>query len=101
MATSIPHIMLTKLASRSGSTAMLDKVRGSYVGITAKELHRKIVEMAKGLHALGVKAGDRVAIMAPNGPDWAWTDLATMAVGGVSVPVYHTEGIDTLFHIIT
>ena len=100
MGTSIPYILLKKIESKSDKTAMLHKERGGYVGITAKELHRKIFSVAKGLKSLGLQKGERVAIMAPNGPDWAWLDLATMAIGGVSVPVYHTEGIDTLFHIL-
>ena len=39
-------------------------------------------------------------ITAPNSPEWAFADLGAMAIGGVSVPVYHTEGVDTLVYIL-
>jgi long-chain acyl-CoA synthetase len=38
--------------------------------------------------------------MAPNCPEWAYIDLGALSCGAVSVPVYHTEGLSTLLHIV-
>ncbi|MEJ2525726.1 MAG: AMP-dependent synthetase/ligase [Desulfuromonadales bacterium] len=62
----------------------------------AKELHA----FARGLLHYGFAAGDRAAIMAPNGPDWVWADIAVQACGGISVPVYHTEGVANTLYIL-
>jgi fatty-acyl-CoA synthase len=42
---------------------------------------------AKGLHALGVRKGDKVAILMGNTPEWIIADLAICALGGVMVAV--------------
>lgn len=47
--------------------------------------------LAKGLMAIGVGAGDAVAIMAPTRYEWAVADLAIWFAGGVVVPVYDTS----------
>ncbi len=62
----------------------------------AKELHA----FARGLLRSGFAAGERAAIMAPNGPDWVWADIAVQACGGISVPVYHTEGVANTLYIL-
>jgi long-chain acyl-CoA synthetase len=38
--------------------------------------------------------------MSPNRPEWAYADLGIMTAGGCSVPVYHTEGFETILHIL-
>ena len=41
--------------------------------------------LAKGLHAAGVRRGDKVAILMGNRPEWLFADFAIMALGGVMV----------------
>lgn len=38
--------------------------------------------------------------MAPNRPEWAWADLGIMTAGGRTVPIYHTEELKTIGHIL-
>ena len=42
---------------------------------------------AKGLHGLGIRKGDKVAILMGNKPEWIIADLAICALGGVMVAV--------------
>ena len=46
------------------------------------------MRVAARLVADGVKAGDRVAIMADNRFEWLYCDLAIQAAGAVTVPIY-------------
>ena len=46
--------------------------------------------MSLGLTALGLARGDRVAIISESRPEWLLTDLAVIAAGGVTVPIYPT-----------
>src|SRR4029077_12459162 len=46
--------------------------------------------LGAGLAALGIRRGDRVALLSENRYEWAVTDLATLGQGAVTVPIYPT-----------
>lgn len=54
---------------------------------TYADLGRATGHVADQLRAAGVRAGDRVLILLGNGPGFAATDLAVMALGAVKVPL--------------
>ena len=49
------------------------------------EFRTEVRMLAKGLHAAGVRRGDKVAILMGNRPEWLIADFAIMALGGVMV----------------
>jgi long-chain acyl-CoA synthetase len=63
---------------------------GKVEGLSSKELFEKIRDVSLGLGALGVGAGDRVAIVAESRPEWLIADLAILSIGAVTVPIYAT-----------
>ncbi len=62
---------------------------------------QQVSELSRGLRALGVEPGDRVAIIAENRPEWAIADLAIMAAGAISVPAYTTNTVDDHLHVLS
>jgi fatty-acyl-CoA synthase len=54
---------------------------------TYRSLRDRVAAFAKGLHALGVRKGSRVAILMGNRPEWVIADLAVCTLGGVMVAV--------------
>src|SRR4030095_6274361 len=44
-------------------------------------------EIAKGLHAFGVRRGDKVALLMPNRPEWLLVDFAATLLGATLVPI--------------
>lgn len=48
-------------------------------------LCREVRAFAKGLHALGISRGDKVAILMGNKPEWIIADLAICSLGGIMV----------------
>lgn len=65
--------------------------RGSpYVTITYGEFGGRVKAFATGLAALGVKRGDRIAILAESRPEWLITDFAALALGAETVPMFPT-----------
>ncbi len=70
--------------------AMKAKKNGVWVDTTVAQLRDTVRFFSNGLRALGVKPGDRVAILAENRPEWAMADFAILAAGAVTVPVYPT-----------
>jgi long-chain acyl-CoA synthetase len=63
---------------------------GEVVGQSAREFLEHIRDVSLGIGALGVTAGDRVAIVSESRPEWLVCDLAVLAAGGVTVPIYPT-----------
>ncbi|HSB60980.1 MAG TPA: AMP-binding protein, partial [Vicinamibacteria bacterium] len=66
------------------------KVDGEWRAIPSDEFRTAVEELSMGLRALGVEKGDRVAILSENRPEWAFADLATLAIGATDVPIYST-----------
>ncbi len=54
--------------------------------ITYRELEAQVNRFARALTELGVKAGDRVAMLLPNMPQMVIADYAAMRIGAVPVP---------------
>jgi len=56
--------------------------------------------VAAGLRADGVRPGDRVAVFGGNTPDWIVLDLAVLAAGAVTVPIYPTASRVQVGHVL-
>jgi long-chain acyl-CoA synthetase len=72
------------------AAAMRYRDNGKWIDITVAEFGDRVRWFSTGLRALGVKAGDRLAILSENRPEWAISDFAILCAAGVSVPVYPT-----------
>ncbi|MFD4174155.1 AMP-dependent synthetase/ligase [Streptomyces anulatus] len=64
---------------------------GVWQDVTAAEFAAEVLAVAKGLVAEGLRAGDRVAIMARTTYEWTLLDFASWAAGLVTVPIYPTS----------
>ncbi len=89
----IPGMFFSNVGRFSGKEALRykDSGGGNYTGITWDEMGAVVREAACGLISLGVKPGDRVAIISYNRPEWAIADLAIISAGAITVPIYHTS----------
>ena len=95
----LSRMVLHQARRLKSQPALRRKEKGEYRDISWEKLEENVRLFARGLLALGLQRGERVALMAPNCPEWAYLDLGALSCGAVSVPVYHTEGLSTLLHI--
>src|SRR5580765_8634143 len=80
------HVM-----GRFQTAPVVGSARGGVVhSVSGKEFFDGIRETSLGLTALGLAAGERVAIMAESRPEWLTVDLAAIAGGAIPVPIYPT-----------
>jgi long-chain acyl-CoA synthetase len=86
----IPEVFFETVKRCPDKPALLYKKEGVYFPVAYKELSQKIEALAFGLKKLGIKKGDKVAILSENRPEWAIADLAIMALGAVVVPLHTT-----------
>ncbi len=70
--------------------AMKFKRDGTWVDTSVDELRDTVRYFATGLHLLGLKEGDRVAILSENRPEWAMADFAILGGAAICVPIYPT-----------
>ncbi len=64
------------------------------------QVSESAARMRAGLHKLGARPGDRVAILSENCPEWIITDQAVLGAGGVIVPLYTTSGVEETRHVL-
>jgi len=68
--------------------------------LTCLKFQQMVFKTANALLEAGVKENDKVAIYADNSPEWIIMDVATLAIGAVTVPIYSTNGSDQVEYII-
>ena len=69
---------------------LMTKVDGEYRPISTVDLVAGVKQLSQALAERGVGAGDRVGLMADNGPHWPTIDFATLSLGAATVPIYPT-----------
>jgi long-chain acyl-CoA synthetase len=74
----------------SPTPALVDARGGRQDRLPAPEAARRVAGLAKGLEALGVGKGDRVALVCGNRPEWHIVDFAVVHLGALDVPIYPT-----------
>jgi long-chain acyl-CoA synthetase len=87
---------LVEMFQRSASTFAPDplfglKRGGQWSWITYQEVARQVDSFRGGLAGLGVKRGDRVAIVSNNRPEWAISAYACFGLGASLVPMYEAQ----------
>ncbi len=68
--------------------AIAEKGPHGWVYLSHKELLSEVKAMTLYLHSIGIKKGDMVGIMAISGIRWVVADLAIMACGAITVPLF-------------
>ncbi|MCB1274413.1 MAG: AMP-binding protein, partial [Leucobacter sp.] len=59
--------------------------------VTAAEFRSRVIAVAKGLVADGVKPGDKIAFICRTSYEWTLVDFALHYAGAIMVPVYETS----------
>ncbi|MBU1022325.1 MAG: AMP-binding protein, partial [Candidatus Margulisbacteria bacterium] len=83
----IPQMVWQNTATHAASVAFQTKRDGVYHRITFSEAGVMIENMAAALHAMGIRPGDRVALLSENRPEWAISYLAIICAGAIVVPL--------------
>jgi len=96
----IPHFCLESFRRNNKRDALAFKVDDVWHYLSGVEVVEKVRRIAIGLSQLGVKAGDRIAIISENRPEWSLTDLAILSLKAVNVPIYTTQAVEQIRYIL-
>ncbi len=97
----VPQLFLKKVTERGDRIAMREKDFGLWRSYSWLHYHDRAMCIANGLHALGHRPGDVVAILAEDCKEWVWADMGIMLAGGVVNGVYPTYQPDQLQFTLT
>jgi long-chain acyl-CoA synthetase len=70
----------------------LDPKTGGWCSMAYAELWDRVRDASLGLATLGVGRGDRVIVFGRSRPEWAIADMAILALGAVTCPIFDHEG---------
>ena len=80
---------------------ILENQGQGYRGMTFAEVHAAVLSLSQGLVEMGVRPGDRVAILSENRAEWMLADLAAIYAGAIVVTLSAKliEGQDLLVRL--
>ena len=96
----VPARLLQGIDRYTSPRAQMYKQGAEWQAFTAAEMLRRIAGLSERLAKLGVARGDRVALFAPNCPEWHVADFAIQGFGAIVVPIYFRESRDRMAYIL-
>jgi len=102
MLATIPEVIakLEKSIPNAKALNYLDKT-GNWASLSTTEVLRQVKCIAAALQIMGLKAGDKVAIMAPPSHLWMICDLGIMLNGMITVPIFPNISEDNFILEVT
>jgi len=76
------------------------KKDGEWIPIDSQEMIERARFIALGLYSLGIRKGDRVALLSSNCPEWTLTDAGCQLSGVIDVPIYTTQAAPQVAYIL-
>ena len=95
-----PKLLVRNARAHGDRTALREKEFGIWQPFTWREYHDRVRDFSLGLSALGVKPGDKVAIIGDNRPEWVWSEIAAQAAGAASVGIYQDSSLVEVGYVI-
>ncbi|WP_291429695.1 AMP-binding protein [Deinococcus sp.] len=96
----IPQLLAERARLAPSGVALRHKEFGIWNETTNLTYLERAQEVAAGLHALGVKRGDKVAVVAENIPEWVFMEVGAQALGAISVGVYQSSGDSEVKYVV-
>jgi long-chain acyl-CoA synthetase len=88
-------------AGRFPKPDLLGQCQGDAIEyISGRDLVPRIRDLSLGLATLGMTRGTPVAILSESRPEWLLADLAILAAGAVTTPIYPTLSVDQIAFIL-
>ncbi len=96
----LPQLFRRSVTEYGLPDALNYKDADEWRSISSAKMVERAENIALGLYSLGLRKGDRAAILAPNSPEWTLSDAGCQFAGVVDVPIYTTLSPETVRYII-
>jgi len=98
-AATVPQAFRITAAERAGEVAL--RTQGGAQAWTWGELRERVDALAAGLHRLGVRRGDSVALLLSNRPEFHLADLAAATLGATPFSIYNTDTPEQIAFVVS
>ncbi len=83
----IVELFETSVSKYPDNIYLWEKSNGEFKGTTYKQTREKVIQLAAGLLALGIKKGDRIGLISEGRNQWIISELGILHAGAINVPL--------------
>lgn len=98
--TTLGHFILGMRDRNPNNVAVMFKIKGTWQKKSWQEYYKEVETCGSALLSLGIKEGDRVAIMANTRYEWSVADLGIMGIKAITVPIYQNSTEEDVEYIL-
>lgn len=96
----LAELFLQAARKHNRADALNYKKDGEWKKISSAEMISRAENVALGLYSLGLRKGDRVALLAANSPEWTLTDAGCQFAGIIDAPIYTTLASEAVRYVV-
>ena len=97
----LPSLFFKNTSIYQNKTLFGFKDGKSWKSISWNKSSEFVQNIALGLHEIGVKKSDKIALIAENSYKWCVVDLSIMSLGAITVPGYITSNEEEIFYLLS
>lgn len=97
---SVPDMLRKNAMKHKDRLALKYRKQSAFVTLTYSAYYERALMAARGLMKMGVKPGDRVAILSENRAGWVIADMGILCTGAFTVPIYPTNTPENIEYMI-
>jgi long-chain acyl-CoA synthetase len=95
-----PKLLVSNAVRFGARTALREKDLGIWQTTTWRQYHDHVRDFSLGLLSLGMRRGEKVAIIGDNRPAWVYAELAAQGAGGISVGIYQDSNLNEVAFVL-
>ncbi len=99
-ARTLPGLLVARASEEGARVALREKDLGVWQELTWSQYLARVRDFSLGLVRLGLRPGDRLAIIGDNRPEWVIAELAAQSMGAVAVGVYQDSVAEELSFVL-
>ena len=96
----LPKLLLHNAKQFPNDVAQREKDFGIWNAVTWKQFAEHVGNMAVAFDELGITAGETIAIIGDNRPEWVWSEVTAHSVRAMSLGIYRDSLDEELFYLI-
>jgi long-chain acyl-CoA synthetase len=97
----LPKLLQRNAEESPGAAGIREKTRGVWQTLSWADYGDSVREFALGLASMGFARGDKLSVVGDNRPQLYVAQLASQALGGMSVPVYQDSIASELVYVLS